>query len=375
MNVGNRWTRRRLLGAGLAVAAGLWLGGRRAAFAAQGPGGLIVLPRGREIGLVRPDGTEHRTIVNLGPGEFIADVALSPDGSKVAFGLFTARTGDGAGGSDIVIAPVENDAERTVIVPRDRPGMLLAGPQWSPDGTALVFEAVGLTATGQAGVSAEWVAIDGSGRRTVAQSARYPSFAPDGKRIVYTRALPTGDALWEQPLDGSAGREIVPDSQFLVLVYPRYSPDGTRIAFAGVGDTLPTYPVPPGPPGAPGTQPSPAAPGAPRPPSSPDGPLGPGGAIDQGSPKLLPGVSGSDATYPRSVAAHGFPAEPYVVSPSGGDARRLAELPIDDAAVAWSPDGAWIAVSGASGVFLVNVADGETRRITENGSFGAIDWR
>ena len=104
-----------------------------------------------------------------------------------------------------MIAAVDNDAERTVIVPRDRPGMLLAAPQWSPDGQALVFEAVGLTATGQAGVSAEWVAADGTGRRTIAQQARYPSFSPDGKRIVYTRTLPTGDALWEQPRRGRGG--------------------------------------------------------------------------------------------------------------------------------------------------------------------------
>ena len=303
---------------------------------------------------------EYRTIVNLAPGEFIADVALSPDRTRVAFGMFTARTGDGPGGSDIVIAPVDNGAERTIVVPRDRPGMLLAAPQWSPDGRALVFEAVGLTATGQAGVSAEWVAVDGTGRRTVAQSARYPSFAPDGKTIVYTRALPTGDALWESPVEGGGGREIVPDSAFLVLVYPRYSPDGKLIAFGGVGDTPPGYPVPPGLPGSVG---APAPPGGPTPSETP------------AAPKLLRDGAVPNPADARTVAAHGFPAEPYVVSPSGADPRRLTELPIDDAAVAWSPDGAWLAIGGAPGVYLVNVADGEARRISENGSFGAIDWR
>jgi Tol biopolymer transport system component len=253
-----------------------------------------------------------------------------------------------------------------VIVPRDRPGILLAAPQWSPDGQALVFEAVGLTATGQAGVTVEWVAVDGTGRRTVALSARYPSFAPDGKSIVYTRALPTGDALWEQPLEGGEGREIVPDSQFLVIVYPRYSPDGTLIVFGGVDAAGPAYPVPPGLPGSPGL---PAPPGGPAPPAPPAPPPSPS------VPKLLHRLAGPDPSRPRSVAAHGFPAEPYVVTPAGSGARRLAELPIDDAAVAWSPDGGWVATSGASGLYLVNVSDGETRRITENGSFGAIDWR
>jgi len=50
-------------------------------------------------------------------------------------------------------------------------------------------------------------------------------------------------------------------------------------------------------------------------------------------------------------------------------------MPIDDAAVAWSPDGSLLAVSGASGLFMVNVADGTARRVAEIGSFGAIDWR
>jgi Tol biopolymer transport system component len=348
-----RWSRRRFLGS--LVAAGVALASVRSssARAVSEPAGLIALPRGREIALIKPDGTESRTVISLAAGEFIADVALSPDRSKLAFGLFTARTGEGAGGSDIVVASVENPTERTVVVPRDRPGTLLAAPQWAPDGQSLVFEAVGLTATGQAAVTAEWVAVDGSGRRTVAQSARYPGFSPDGSSVVYTRALPTGDALWSTPVAGGEGREIVPDSQFLVVVYPRFSPDGTQIAFGGVSDTLPVAP------GLPGTQTPPT-----RPPT----------------PKLLPGTvdwgaSAVDPFRPRTVAAHGFPAEPFVVSPSGAGARLLAQLPIDDAAVAWSPDGGWVAVSGASGLFLVNVADGETRRISENGSFGAIDWR
>jgi hypothetical protein len=64
-----------------------------------------------------------------------------------------------------------------------------------------------------------------------------------------------------------------------------------------------------------------------------------------------------------------------VISAVGGDPRPLAKMPIDDAAVAWSPDGGWLAVSGASGLFLVNAGDGSARKVSEIGSFGAIDWR
>jgi Tol biopolymer transport system component len=343
---GARWTRRRFLGVALALGTVTWGASWRPGYAADAPGGLILLPRGRDIALIKPDGSDDRTIVTLQTGEFIADAALSPDRSKVAFGMFTARTGDGPGGSDIVVAPVDAPDQRTIVVPRDRPGMLLAAPQWSPDGQALVFEGVGLSATGQASVTAEWVSADGSGRRVLAQQGRYPSFSPDGRSVVYTKALPTGDALWEVPLDGGDAREIVPDSVLLLIAYPRYSPDGKTIAVAGVGDT-PTVP---------------AAPAVPIAPS-------------RAAPKLILPSDSQDPSTSRSVAAHGYPAEPFAIPPGGGEPHRMASLPIDDAAVAWSPDGAWVAVSGANGLFLVNVADGSARRVSENGSFGAIDWR
>jgi hypothetical protein len=77
----------------------------------------------------------------------------------------------------------------------------------------------------------------------------------------------------------------------------------------------------------------------------------------------------------RGGAAHGFPADPWVIPAAGGEPRLLAPLPIDDAAIAWSPDGSVVASSGASGIFLIDVSDGSSRRVSENGSFGAIDWR
>jgi Tol biopolymer transport system component len=240
--------------------------------------------------------------------------------------------------------------------------MLLACPHWSPDGSALLFEAVGLSATGQASVTAEWVAADGTGRRTVATMARYPSFSPDGRRVVYTRALPTGDALWEQPLDGGEGRQILEETLFLVIAYPRYSPDGAQIAFAGVADRVPGYQ----PTGMPGS-------GAPGP--STTGPDTTLPAPARTAPKLL-GVSRGVAPFSaRTVLAHGFPAEPWIVSQAGTDPRPLAQLPIDDAAIAWSPDGQSVASSGATGLFVIGTTDGSVRKVTEHGSFGAIDWR
>jgi eukaryotic-like serine/threonine-protein kinase len=70
------------------------------------------------------------------------------------------------------------------------------------------------------------------------------------------------------------------------------------------------------------------------------------------------------------------PGEPradiYLISPLGGPERRVADFrPARAPAIAWSPDGRWLAVAerespGSNGVFLVPVERGEKRRLTSN---------
>jgi WD40-like Beta Propeller Repeat len=188
-------------------------------------------------------------------------------------------------------------------------------------GTALLFESEGFTSTGGPRNSAQWIGADGSGRRTIAQGGRFPSLAPDGREVAYVRNSPVGDSLFVRPLDGGDERQIVPEDRFLVIEYPRYSPDGTTIAFAGV---LPFQPL---------------------------------------TPKLMPG-------------RHGLPVDLYVVSRAGTDIRQAASLAFDDKlGLAWSPDGARLAAGGLPGLVLVRGTDGSTRQVTVTGSFGGLDWR
>ena len=75
------------------------------------------------------------------------------------------------------------------------------------------------------------------------------------------------------------------------------------------------------------------------------------------------------------VVAHGLPVDPWLVGADGANLRRFAQLSIDDAAVAWSPDGRWIGIAGADGVRILSVSDGTQTFVSTGGSFGAIDWR
>ena len=331
-------SRRRALAALLGLPAAAALAGlpRRTAAAPIGQGGLIVVPRNADLALVRADGLGEGTLLSLDGGALTGDAAWSPDGSRTVFSRYTP-TG-GLGGADLVVVAGRPEAGRpTVLVGRDGDRTLLGSPAWAPGGVGVAFEHVDLSETSRAVERIEWVAADGSGRRTLVEGGRNPTISPDGATLGYVRTGAAGDALASRPFAGGAERRLVAEGELLALAYPRFSPDGSRLAFAGIGELSRRS----------------------------------GMRLDIGE-----GRSGSPADgMRRRLALHGLPWDLFVVDVTGAGARRLAPVTEDDAAIAWSPDGGWIAVSGASGLRLVSVADGSERRLSTAASYGAIDWR
>lgn len=89
-------------------------------------------------------------------------------------------------------------------------------PRWSPDGQTLAFAAT-------AGV---WLSrSDGSHQRLVARRAAAPSWSPDGRRLAY--AGPNG--LYALSLDTRRSRLILPMAAPDFFADPDWSPDGKRI--------------------------------------------------------------------------------------------------------------------------------------------------
>ncbi len=345
---GRALTRRHLLHLALASSVGLAFGSRAlptSALATADPSGWIALTRNRDVVLTRPDGTDTHSLLTVGRGEFVFDVALSPDGTRLAYAYYTTPTGTGGGGADIMLVSLAPEVGTpTLLVARDGPGVLLGVPGWAPDGQSLVFEVVGFSAAGQPTIRCDAINVDGSGRRTLVEGARYPTLSPNGTSLAYVRSLPTGDALYVRALAGGAERQIVSDVEMAGIAYPRYAPDGSLIAFAGINLNSMRAPT-------------------------------------TASELLRVGLAAPDLTgadplpAARGVTRHGLPTDPWVVVPDGTGLRRVVQLSGDDLAVAWSPDGHWLAVSGAYGLFLFAVADGSERSVSDDGSFGALDWR
>jgi Tol biopolymer transport system component len=213
----------------------IMLGG--AAHAAQatvpGPNGKLVFrryfDRAQTTGALftaNPDGTRLRQLTHPAGNVLDNEPEWSPDGTKVVFerSAFRARR--------VEIYVVGRDGSR---LRRVLPSPACDGgeaPSWSPDGSRIAFLCHFRIVT---------VAADGTDPRPVTSGSRTtfwdgdPQFSPDGSRVVFQRIDPRakphgGYALYVVNADGSDERRLTPWS-LNAGDHPDWSPDGKRILF------------------------------------------------------------------------------------------------------------------------------------------------
>ena len=153
----------------------------------------------------------------------ISDPALSPDDSTVAYAI-----GIPDEVSDLWLRHLTGDVSYRLTF-----GPTANAPLWSPDGTAIVFEA---TLSPSNFLLHRIRVTSGSQAEVLLKGQQYSSLQPsdwslDGKFIVFTnRAARTKDDLWLLPLEGD--RKATP---FLQTPFNeragRFSPDGQWLAY------------------------------------------------------------------------------------------------------------------------------------------------
>jgi Tol biopolymer transport system component len=173
------------------------------------------------------DGENHIATIGIdGSGMQVLgagiEPTMSPDGTKIAFvrdNDIYVMNADGSGEQRIVGNPHVDEF-----------------PQWSPDGTTIVFDHYASKAPTDSGFSENSsimvVPITGGGPTTLTQggTAGEPTYSPDGSQIAFRR----NNSIWVMDADGSNEQEIVPEVG--VVDDPRWSPDGKTIAFSNYND-------------------------------------------------------------------------------------------------------------------------------------------
>ncbi|MDH5823632.1 winged helix-turn-helix domain-containing protein [Luteimonas sp. RD2P54] len=158
--------------------------------------------------------------------------ALSPDGSRVAF----IRDG-GEGGFDLYVKTIgsEDSLNLTASAGDER------HPLWTPDGRTLLFARVGASGTDIMRVSA----LGGGSTRVFADESltgiRGMSLSPDGSRIAYAgRESPTAPYRIVLVTPATGARRVVsqPAPGSLGDTDPRFAPDGRSIVFVRAVDEV-----------------------------------------------------------------------------------------------------------------------------------------
>jgi Tol biopolymer transport system component len=189
---------------------------------------------GGEIYTMRPDGTDVRRLTHLGPNA--ERPQWSPDGTRIVFQMDRPDTDCGfielmnRGGSNLVdITPARYLSHGCVW-----------GPSFTPNGNRVVFAA---QRCGRCVQGLRSVRLDGTGFRRIIDARRLfkyaPKVSPDGRTVAFVGSREDTNALFTVRMNGTHLHRVVP---FSVDVGGfSWAPNGRRIVFSDHANT-PTKP-------------------------------------------------------------------------------------------------------------------------------------
>jgi Tol biopolymer transport system component len=181
-----------------------------------------------QVFTVRPDGSGRRQLTHVSAPVQAGDPNYSPGGRRIVY------VSNATGRFQVWVMSASGAHQHRLVVDPRRNAFL---PSWAPDGKHIVFTRCHKP-FGFLECSLATVRANGSQLRVVARGhwvhfvARY---APDGRKLAFsTSRAGYTSAIWTARPDGSAARRLTrPGPE---AFWPDYAPDGQRILFSNNAD-------------------------------------------------------------------------------------------------------------------------------------------
>ncbi|HEX5578749.1 MAG TPA: hypothetical protein VFY43_03700, partial [Candidatus Limnocylindria bacterium] len=196
-------------------------------------------PQDQALFVVNRDGGGLRRLHLMDEGQGPCGLSWAPDAGSIAVCVLTARA-DADGIRPATLINVDTATAATTTLAE---GVFAGPPQWSPDGSRVLFQSVDRPVQGGPTSSSAWiVGADGAGRQMVASLPDPGSWgespvawAPDSQAIAFEGRSAQGEATIEiVGLDGT--RTSVVPRRDTTLSYQRYPVDIEALAWSATGE-------------------------------------------------------------------------------------------------------------------------------------------
>ena len=200
------------------------------------------------------DGSNQKNLTDTGAVLDERNARFSPDGTKIAYNSEGVQSSNPEGDQELYVmnssdgSNQKNLSNNGANIHDESPNF--SPPSFSPDGTKIAYTSIGEQPSNPEGDSEIYVvnASDGSGQMNLSNNGALvtdqdPYFSPNGQKIAYTSrgqqtSNPEGDdeVYLMNALDGTAKKNLTNNGWSATDLYPTFSPDGQKIAYASVGE-------------------------------------------------------------------------------------------------------------------------------------------